>query len=1066
MNSRWNCKCSIKISMLLAGTFVLPLSPGYAQITVPVVSEAAAASRSVAEADGDLQCTALQVSVPQINLPSLDTTVTLTVQNNAASAITLVRPSLGFAVPSAPGKWRDVTSAIYVEPDVANSWFITPGQTVQLKFKVQFLHDTPQGKLRIQPRVEYFLQTDNLFPELVQFSDKPVSSVQGAEKSGAAESETKELGQWQVENPAAAFNASATLVKQDVLPPGAASVVQLAVQANRIKGLINLRSPKAPIRPNAEYVSGLFYKSDRTGWDSPINKGAAVVEYHDRGAARAHEMHLFEIPSWTWELARFKSGAKTTQADMAVWNRGWAPAQSGQSWYSAAFLVPRNKLRVLNVVTTADMGTPPANTTGETVLDVSFPASSAVKTTAENAEATTSEAAKEASVEGTPAQEANATESSPSIIFLGDDRPKPGEGGDWNGRYGGKSFILPAMQAPRDVVGGRFLPQRRWAQGKSGFAPTAPVWTEKQGDFFYEVLTGDPNEQARHWIPINDLTPKDPRALVNPLEGGRRYSSWDDRGEVRPFDGTGPDLIVNLEIPKGLHRLTLYFIDWDFWDKSRPRTHRIFFSDGNKDEKSGYLSSGYISDFGPGLYKVYGVNGPSKLRLRIQKDKSVCAVLSGIFLDDLELPDAASALPKRGSGTLSAPLQEAVKSYTALREMSQQSPEKFLLASDSMKTLLRQANSALEAAGKNANDEIAVAEWLRWQSVSSLVVAPWVREPAFARYLALRPPTTVPQAKTQTEAFLAQGRLGEAKQVAALWLQIAQQNEARQGTAPQRLPNSARESIWELLEDFAARDADYAGTLALQWVRLLKAQNEKPDVALAVADQMMGEARKASVGELPTRIGFRTAVALYDAVESVYGSAGLGDEGSYRRAEAIAGRPDYLKSASRQGIIAYQDYLKRWPNGEHAHMARFAIVYIGCSLGGTKVPEARTYSAMSAVAARELLALADLNTGKALGDVEAKNRAQSPTEVGLKEGAGINNLTPISLRENDTSLPPKSMMAYPSFEVAATEAAWRMGQYYMSIGDKEEAKAWFGELVSRAPLSERGQQASEALKGI
>jgi hypothetical protein len=1064
--------------MLLAGTIVLPLSHAYAQITAPAVFEAAAASRSAAEADGDLQCTALQVSVPQINLPSLDTTVTLTVQNNAASAITLVRPSLGFAVPSAPGKWRDVTAAIYVEPDVANSWFISPGQTVQLKFKVQFLHDTPQGKLRIQPRVEYFLQTDNLLPELVQFSDKPVAdksvaSGQGAEKSGATEPKAKEPALWQVENPAVAFNASATLVKQDVLPPGAASVVQLAVQSNRIKGLINLQSPKATIRPNTEYVSGLFYKSDRTGWDSPINKGAAVVEYHDRGAARAHEMHLFEIPSWTWELARFKSGAKATQADMAVWNRGWAPAQSGQSWYSAAFLVPQNKLRVLSAVTAGGVpepvnppGTSPATVTGETVLDVSFPASAAVKTTTGTAEAAASEAAREASVEGMPAQEANAVEASPSIVFQGDDRPKPGEGGDWIGRYGGKSFILPAMQAPRDVVGGRFLPQRRWAQGQSGFAPTAPVWTEKQGDFCYEVLTGDPNEQARHWIPINDLTPKDPRALVNPLEGGRRYSSWDDRGEVRPFDGTGPDLIVNLEIPKGLHRLTLYFIDWDFWDKSRPRTHRIFFSDGNKDEKSGYLSSGYISDFGPGLYKIYGVNGPSKLRLRIQKDKSVCAVLSGIFLDDLELPDAASVLPKRGSGTLSASLQEAVKGYTALRGLSQQSPEKFLLASDSMKTVLRQANSALEAAGKNANDEIAVAEWLRWQSVSSLVVAPWVREPAFARYLALRPPTTVSQAKTQTEGFLAQGRLGEAKQVAALWLQIAQQNEARQGTAPQRLPNSARESIWELLEDFAARDADYAGTLALQWVRLLKAQNEKPDVALAVADQMMEEARKTSVGELPTRIGFRTAAALYDAVETAYGIAGLGDDGSYKRAEAIAEGPGYLKSASRQGLMAYHDYLKRWPNGQHAHMARFAIVYIGCSLGGAKVPEARTYSAMSAVAARELLALADLNAGKVSGDVEAKNRAQSPTEVGLKEGVGENSLTPIPLRENGTPLTSKNMLEHPPFEVAATEAAWRMGQYYMSIGDKEEAKEWFGELVSRAPLSERGQQASEALKGI
>lgn len=104
------------------------------------------------------------------------------------------------------------------------------------------------------------------------------------------------------------------------------------------------------------------------------------------------------------------------------------------------------------------------------------------------------------------------------IRYLGEDRQTKG---DWLGRYGNECFVLSAMQSPRDVVGGRLLPKRRWAEGKDGFAPTSAVWTDWKGEFLYEVVTGDPKEPTRHWIPLNELVTDDPRALRNPLEGRR-----------------------------------------------------------------------------------------------------------------------------------------------------------------------------------------------------------------------------------------------------------------------------------------------------------------------------------------------------------------------------------------------------------------------------------------------------------------------------------------------------------------------------------------------------------------
>ncbi len=917
-----------------------------------------------------LEAISLQLSVSQITLPVLDATATLTVRNNASALAVVLKPSLGFFVESPSGTLRDVTQQVYVESNATNPWFIQPGQSDEFKFKIQFLHDAPVGKLHVLPRLEYFSQADNAFPELTNYALS-----------------TK---QWQVENPAKGFNAKAIPVKGELAPAGAAQAVQLSVEDNRLKGRITLQAPLGTLQPDTDYVAGVLLKSDRSGWDSPINKGAAVTEYDGKGAVRAHPLHLFEVPYWNWELLRFKSTSQSAKARMDVWNRGWKLKQKGASWYGAAFLVPQKKVHVLNSVAAA----PTVNVTATTA---------------------------------------------PNIAFLGDDRPQAGEGGDWIGRYGGESFILCAMQAPQDIVGGRLLPKRRWAQGKNKLAPTSVAWSDNKGEFFYEFLTGDPKEKPRHWIPLNELTPEAPRALTNPLEGGRRYSSWDDRGELRPFDGKGPDIIVNLEIPAGLHRLTFYFIDWDFYNTSRPRAQRIILSDGNKDEKAGVLSSGYVSDFGQGLYKVYGVSGPSKLRLRVQKDQSVCAVLSGIFLDKIDLPDIQKAfsLPVKPE----AAVQQAVQEYGELRKAQGDAPA-FLASVERSKGLLRQAN---QLAASSAKEEAALGEWLRWQLTSSLVVAPWVREPSFLAYSKMHPPTDAAQARTTFQHFLNNGRLLEARRMAEFWLQLATQHDVKVNGAIRRVPLSSRESLWTLIETFAERDPEFANSLVRRWVRLLQAQNEKSEAALQAAHALFLEAQGKPDALPQDRALYRTVTVLYDAVEAAYGVVGLGDEGEYRRARSLEAQPAYRGASGKAAVLAYQKYLQRWPLGRYVQSAQLHLVGLGCALARPNEPQARTYWAISAEAARTLLTRADAHKNNPrITEASMGNRTpMAYTRTGPQVEYTIDSLSP---------------------QAAALSAAWQMASYSLTGKDTAQAEVWLKEIVSRAPSSDLGRRAAGLMK--
>jgi len=207
------------------------------------------------------------------------------------------------------------------------------------------------------------------------------------------------------------------------------------------------------------------------------------------------------------------------------------------------------------------------------------------------------------------------------------------------------------------MVGGRVQPLKCDYHDPDHVYSNEPIWIDGPGEFRYAASTGDPTDTYRHWI--GDFKTDDRRALRNPQWGDRTYASWDDHGELHPFDGQGPDLFLRLPIPEGLYRVALYFVDWDWWEAKLPRGQRLTISD----ETGQVWCTGQVAAFGGGVYKVYGVQGPRQLIIRIHKDASVSCVLSGIFLDRWRVPEAVS----QGNGEDSPTAAETLRRYEQWR---------------------------------------------------------------------------------------------------------------------------------------------------------------------------------------------------------------------------------------------------------------------------------------------------------------------------------------------------------------------------------------------------------------
>jgi tetratricopeptide (TPR) repeat protein len=173
------------------------------------------------------------------------------------------------------------------------------------------------------------------------------------------------------------------------------------------------------------------------------------------------------------------------------------------------------------------------------------------------------------------------------------------------------------------------------------------------------IRTGHPEVRPARWI--QTLYSDDPRALWNPRTRQATPAWWDDRGENHPFDWQGPDLYVDLVIPPGDYRLSLYFLDWFAADSPHPQRNRLRFLN----REGQVLCTSIVSQFGQGVYKQYAVRGPLPLTLHLQKDGSLTGVLSGLFLDRFPT-DSRLPLLLRKSTEAEEPVDEA---WTSLQQM-------------------------------------------------------------------------------------------------------------------------------------------------------------------------------------------------------------------------------------------------------------------------------------------------------------------------------------------------------------------------------------------------------------
>jgi len=538
-----------------------------------------------------------EVVVPKAGLP-----VGVRIRNLGERPAQVLRAGLRFWRETGEGKQEEISRHIRVEEEEGNLREIGAGEEVKWEFRAEVFHDTPTGPVEVGAWVEWIDAGVNL---LVNGSLE--GSLWGWRPYVSGGEEEVE-GEMQVGGEA-------------VLPGFGRGSVKLAMEPKK-KGewVMALDSEAVAVEAGKEYEAGVWYRADHWGWTGPVREGVVALEVKGPQEEVVKEHHgLAYGLQERWVPVRIQWKVEDKEVERARLSLRLVVKEAGvkgQGWYDGAYLVPGEALQRAEL--NAGAGAPQR-------------AHWEVRLTEESYRL----------VDGSPAP----------VVYLGDDWQTQG---DWVGRYGSYCWILCAMSSPRDMVGGQVRPLKVDYRNPERLYATEVIGAGSAGEFRYTAWTGDPTDTYRHWLPSSGLRTEERRALRNPQWGERTYASWDDHGEWHPFDGRGPDLYVRLPIPEGRWQVGFYFVDWDWWNTDHPRAHRLILSD----EQGKILCQGRVADFGSGVYKVYGVQGPLKLVLHIQKDTSVSVVLSGIFLDPLELPTELQAGGEEGK-----PLEKVLADY-------------------------------------------------------------------------------------------------------------------------------------------------------------------------------------------------------------------------------------------------------------------------------------------------------------------------------------------------------------------------------------------------------------------
>ncbi|MFQ6097699.1 MAG: hypothetical protein ACE5O2_08220, partial [Armatimonadota bacterium] len=184
-------------------------------------------------------------------------------------------------------------------------------------------------------------------------------------------------------------------------------------------------------------------------------------------------------------------------------------------------------------------------------------------------------------------------------LYLGEDRQTQG---DWR-IYGRDAFILCASNGLTDLCGGT-----RWPFGFRAYLGTGDkIWWWSGGDDAH------------------------PSMLYNPSKGRVGACNWDDGGEKQQV-AAGPDMLLDLDIPAGRFRLSLYFVnDHSYFEPNREYT--VYLLDREADGK--VLAACPVRDFLQGVYEHFAVVGPRRITMRAFRKMSLNVIMTAVFLDEI-----------------------------------------------------------------------------------------------------------------------------------------------------------------------------------------------------------------------------------------------------------------------------------------------------------------------------------------------------------------------------------------------------------------------------------------------
>jgi hypothetical protein len=168
-----------------------------------------------------------------------------------------------------------------------------------------------------------------------------------------------------------------------------------------------------------------------------------------------------------------------------------------------------------------------------------------------------------------------------------------------------------------------------------------------------------PATGLRRWI--THLRTDNPRSLYSPAVGYRRQAEWDDHGEHYNLGWEGPDLWIDVKVPQGVHRVSLYFMNKD-GHKGHNRC-RDYIIELRKDAAakattkptqwptpaqslkavmavmdSEVLARTRVRDFWGGVYTRFLVTGPAYYYFKIERNGSINSICSAVFIDRISGP--------------------------------------------------------------------------------------------------------------------------------------------------------------------------------------------------------------------------------------------------------------------------------------------------------------------------------------------------------------------------------------------------------------------------------------------